>query len=525
MAKVMTSAINIPRLNKASNDAIKHSPTVEQWPPPASPAETPVERELRLETEQEAKRVSDAIDASLQVDRETIRSRNAHIGAKILLLGQAESGKSTILKNFQLHFCPNAFHAEALIWRPVIHLNLVRSVNFILGIVSPGNSGGGGGGSLWSNGGGGYGPGGGAGGVSGYGARAMSPPPWERGISDELKRICISLTPLKQVERSLTARIVGSNVTDATITSYSYHPAKAPEISIRSSDHSHTSRMYGWKSLLRFRRDSMSSHMSLTGQRERERQWEEEDSSNRRIIAACGKDMESLWRNEEVQRKLINEEISLKEQPGFFLEDVVRIADEEYVPTPDDVLRARVSTIGPEEHRIPIEGNNIETGNGREWVIYDVGGQRNQRAAWAQFFDDVTVIIFLAPISAFNMALAEDPSVNRLADSLKIWRTICANKLLANVDLILLLNKIDILDKQLKKGVQFAKYVTSYKDRPNKTEDVSRYLLDMFHNLHKQHSAKKRKIHPHLTCAIDTKATGVVITHSEYLLAFTSRSL
>ncbi|KAK7457021.1 hypothetical protein VKT23_010324 [Stygiomarasmius scandens] len=341
-------------------------PTQMQWPPPYSPStESPEEREERLSTEREAKRVSDAIDLAIQADREASRARNAHVGAKILLLGQAESGKSTILKNFQLHFCPNTFHAEALIWRPVIHLNLVRSVNFVLGVINPSSGFGGGLGS------------------SRMGGGATSPPPWERGLSDELKRISFSLLPLKQVERSLTARIVGSNESlpsQAAVASYSYHPAKASEVSIRSSDHSHSSaRGYGWKSLLRLRRDSTASHLSITVQKERERQWEEEDTTNRRIIAACREDIACLWRNDDVQRKLQDEEIWLRDQPGFFLEDVERIAEEDYVPTSDDVLRARVSTIGPEEHRIPMEGNNIESGRGREWVIYDVGGSRSQR--------------------------------------------------------------------------------------------------------------------------------------------------
>lgn len=58
---------------------------------------------------------------------------------------------------------------------------------------------------------------------------------------------------------------------------------------------------------------------------------------------------------------------------------------------------------------------------------------------------------------------------------MKLWRMICSNPLLASVDLILLLNKIDILDAQLKAGVQFSNYVTSYKkDLPNETAAVSR---------------------------------------------------
>lgn len=67
---------------------------------------------------------------------------------------------------------------------------------------------------------------------------------------------------------------------------------------------------------------------------------------------------------------------------------------------------------------------------------------RNQRHAWASFFDSVDAIIFLAPISAFNQVLSEDPRVNRVADSLHLFRAICANKLLANVNIVLFLNKV-----------------------------------------------------------------------------------
>ena len=41
--------------------------------------------------------------------------------------------------------------------------------------------------------------------------------------------------------------------------------------------------------------------------------------------------------------------------------------------------------------------------------------------------------LFLAPISAFDEVLAEDPEVNRIEDSVILFKTICASKLLANV--------------------------------------------------------------------------------------------
>ncbi|KAG5644341.1 hypothetical protein DXG03_008638 [Asterophora parasitica] len=117
----------------------------------------------------------------------------------------------------------------------------------------------------------------------------------------------------------------------------------------------------------------------------------------------------------------------------------------------------------------------------------------------------------MAPLSAFNQVLAEDESVNRLTDSLKLWQMICGNKILASVELILFLNKLDILDAKLRSGVRFSNYVKSYGSNPNETKPVAKYLLDAFINLHQQHTPKKRKIHPHLTCAIDTKATSSVI--------------
>lgn len=66
----------------------------------------------------------------------------------------------------------------------------------------------------------------------------------------------------------------------------------------------------------------------------------------------------------------------------------------------------------------------------------------------------VDAIIFLAPISGFDQVLSEDRTVNRLEDSVLLWKAVCSSKLLANVDLVLFLNKCDILEKKLGSGVK-----------------------------------------------------------------------
>lgn len=95
---------------------------------------------------------------------------------------------------------------------------------------------------------------------------------------------------------------------------------------------------------------------------------------------------------------------------------------------------------------------------------------------------------------------------------------ISGNKLLASVNFILFLNKMDILDAHLKSGIQFNRYVPNYKDKPNVTEHVAKYLLDVFIALHNQCAPKKRKIHAHLTCAVDTSSTAIVISQIQEVL-------
>lgn len=87
----------------------------------------------------------------------------------------------------------------------------------------------------------------------------------------------------------------------------------------------------------------------------------------------------------------------------------------------------------------------------------------------------VQAIIFLAPLT-FNLALDEDPTVNRIEDSIAIWKTICSNKLLERAAIILFLNKMDVLAATLKNGVRVRDYVLSYGDLPNDVSSVSKCM-------------------------------------------------
>ena len=93
-----------PRSNRNRNhnqsDMDSYDPLAEAIKPPTNESEQ--ERSKRLKAEAEALRISKEIDAKISEENRLQDWRKKAL--KVLLLGQAESGKSTVLKSEQLLF-------------------------------------------------------------------------------------------------------------------------------------------------------------------------------------------------------------------------------------------------------------------------------------------------------------------------------------------------------------------------------------------------------------------------------------
>lgn len=135
---------------------------------------------------------------------------------------------------------------------------------------------------------------------------------------------------------------------------------------------------------------------------------------------------------------------------------LARVTDPEWTPTIDDVLRARIRTQGVEEHSLLVPQMHGR-GQPQLWKLYDVGGARGQRTAWISYFEDTSAIIFLAPVSAFDQWLDEDPRTNRLDDSMKLFEMVSKSPLLERAILVLFLNKVDVLRRKLGQGIRVSK--------------------------------------------------------------------
>ncbi|KAF7359810.1 Guanine nucleotide-binding protein alpha-4 subunit [Mycena venus] len=469
------------------------------------PNETPAERQQRVELEQEQKRVSDQIDDELRKERADRKKRSKR-EVKVLLLGQAESGKSTVLKNFRLKYAPTQWKAELRSWRAVIQLNLIQNVLTILDLMQDHLA------------------------VLDSPPASAAPPPQSPygrvSIDSTLSDISVAtggrspadivltqkhrvlnlrLSPLREVGDDLRRRLGASDpeftfangsdgAMNGVLDDYGPQRKSSREFGVR-----------GWIGAL---------GLQSNGSKKSDEPMPVDEATE--ILATLRDDIISLWEDTDVRDLLKVKSLRIEDRPGFFLSDTARITNRTYVPSDNDVVRARLRTLGVQEWRIRLEQSSetyVFPGDsfGSEWVIYDVGGSRSMRHAWLPYFDAVNAIIFLAPISCFDERLAEDPSVNRLEDTLLLWRAIVSSSLLKKTTLIVFLNKCDLLKRKLQSGVQVNKYMISFGNRDNEVGVVVKYLKDKFKDIIRADASEPRTTYLYATSVTDTKATAATL--------------
>ncbi|PFH48860.1 hypothetical protein AMATHDRAFT_148943 [Amanita thiersii Skay4041] len=458
------------------------------------PDETPEQRQAREAAEAEARRVSDEIDELLKKEREQEKKKKRPV--KLLLLGQSESGKTATLKNFQLTYSKREWTEERASWRGVVYLNLVRNVNQILYHLvremsdrtasMDGNS-------------------------SDDSieevpvSRAKTLPPIK--FKEKHRLLQQRLAPLISLQKDLEQRLgaAAMEMTTSSVNTAAPFEASSPtsrrgisEFSINSSN--------GWKSALDKIRTLRTGRSGVEAEALKKAGDLEDELVE--TLVSCRDAMKELYEDTIIQEMLNRRKVRIEDSPGFFLNDAERIASWNYQPTDDDVIRARLRTLGVQEYKFIFDHGRAV---GQEWQMYDVGGTRSSRAAWSPYFEDGNVLMTLSPLSPFDEKLAEDKRVNRLEDSYLLWRSVCANKLLARTQLILFLNKCDLLQAKLQRGIRIRDSVPSFGDRKNDLSTATKYFQQHFKEIAKQSSIAKRNLFVHLTSVIDTRSTAITL--------------
>ncbi|OBZ71036.1 Guanine nucleotide-binding protein alpha-4 subunit [Grifola frondosa] len=407
--------------------------------------------------------------------------------ATVMLLGQAESGKSTLQKQFQLYYSSQTLDHERPSWRPIVYFNILKAIRMILDeldyeynlrpsdplsvSVAASTS------------------------TSGSGSSSSSHSRPDPSWFPELAQIRTKLLPLVASEDALASELSGGITVSGGRTG----------VFVRA----------GWQALVTSGRSYALAESHLAS-----------SSSTRqsavanivaKTIAASSQEIEQLWHHPGVQSLLRNNKLRLEEYAAFFLASIRRIAQPDYLPSTEDILHVRLQTIGVTEHTFDINMG----GTHYNWLLYDVGGARH---AWVPYFDDGMLRSAVVPASRPLLLCVPSAFRSAARDETRFSRVICLAALATAIIFLAPISAFDSVglteaeaagrdqSSQIVRaaGAMLAG-ISSYGDRPNSYEEVSEYFRAHFIQVHKRKDVSHRPLYLHFTSMLDIKATQAII--------------
>lgn len=216
--------------------------------------------------------------------------------------------------------------------------------------------------------------------------------------------------------------------------------------------------------------------------------------SNATLTPAIGATINTLWHDPAIQAAWERRvELQVFDTAKLYFERIAEIAREDYIPSVEDIILARVRSTG-----IVVDKYNME---GTPFELFDVGGQRNERKKWMHCFDGVDAVIFVTAISEFDQVMFEDDSMNRMVEALTLFEEICNSTHFTNASVFLFLNKGDLYREKIQRvSIESVPCFKDYEGAPNSYEDGIEYFRKKFQALNRNPA---KKIPFHVTCAID----------------------
>lgn len=206
-----------------------------------------------------------------------------------------------------------------------------------------------------------------------------------------------------------------------------------------------------------------------------------------------GKKIKRLWEDPGIKSAFEQRDkiFQLNDSAAYFFDEIERFIQPNYIPSEQDILRARVRTTGIEEAVFDFEDMSFR--------MVDVGGQRAERRKWIHCFDAVTAVLFCASMSDYDQTLREDSTQNRMHESINLFDELCNSPWFRDTTIIMFLNKSDLFRQKIQKidlKVCFEDYSGGC-DFDKGSQFIKQKFLSMNHSPH--------TIYPHFTCAINTE--------------------
>ncbi|KAI8334760.1 guanine nucleotide binding protein, alpha subunit [Chlamydoabsidia padenii] len=201
--------------------------------------------------------------------------------------------------------------------------------------------------------------------------------------------------------------------------------------------------------------------------------------------------LEALWQDKGIQKAYRSSPtMAFHDNLLYFFQQLDRLWDRDYVPSDQDIIRARVKTTGINDVKFVI-GPFV-------YHLVDVGGQRSERKKWLHYFDNVTAVLFVVAISGYDQVLIEDQDSSQMHEALMLFNTIC-NSSFVSTSMILLLNKIDVFKRKIQLS-PVSHYFSDYNGSDDSLEQTKAYFKSRFQRLNRN---PRRRIFTHFTNATD----------------------
>ncbi|KAJ3265871.1 Guanine nucleotide-binding protein G(t) subunit alpha-3 [Chytriomyces hyalinus] len=187
-------------------------------------------------------------------------------------------------------------------------------------------------------------------------------------------------------------------------------------------------------------------------------------------------------------------EFHITDTAAYFMNDVARFCDEEFEVTDQDILNTRIITMNVTETRFQVESLIFR--------VFDVGGQRGERRKWAQYFEDVSALIYVAALGQFDQMCVEDDSMNRattVMESINLFASISSNPIFKQTPIILFMNKTDVFEEKLASR-NVSEFFPDFAGK-NTVKEAGNFFLAKFLMVNKY---PEKPMYMYLTCATNT---------------------
>ncbi|KAF9065084.1 guanine nucleotide binding protein, alpha subunit [Rhodocollybia butyracea] len=139
---------------------------------------------------------------------------------------------------------------------------------------------------------------------------------------------------------------------------------------------------------------------------------------------------------------LLSRRYQILRKAEYFLDTLPRILTKDYLPSDADIIQCYIMTTGIHPVPLDMEGSG-------SFTLLDFGGQRSERKKWVNCFKDAGMVIFVASLDEYEEELFEEPTVNRMSESLTLFDSILNSRWFIDVPMVLFLNRGDLFAQKM----------------------------------------------------------------------------